>query len=62
MRAGVGRPPGPPEVVRRNRLLLTVTDGEMRLLRRLAEADEIPAGTLAYQLFSAGLKRRGARR
>lgn len=53
----MGRPAGPPEKVRRNRLTITVTDAELEKLQRKAAAEGRPFGTVAYELFSRALKR-----
>ena len=56
-----GRPKGtggPPEKVRRNRVVLMLTDAEFAKLNTLAEKADRPMGTEAYALFSSALKRR----
>lgn len=53
----MGRPPGPPEQVRRNRVTTTLTDAELRALERLAAERGVPAGTALYQLVKGKLGR-----
>jgi hypothetical protein len=53
----MGRPPGPPELVRKNRVVLLVTDEELLKLQRLSDDARRPLGTVAYELFSRALKR-----
>lgn len=56
----MGRPPGtggPPESVRRNRVVVMLTDAELATLHRLAESRELPLGTVAYQLLVRSLRR-----
>ena len=57
-RPKMGRPAGPPEKVRRNRVVVMVTDSELVRLTRLADAAGRPVGTLAYEIFARGLRRR----
>ena len=57
----MGRPAGtgkPPEEVRRNRVVVTLTDAELEQLDALADERDIPAGTAAYQLVARALRRR----
>lgn len=59
-RVGAGRPRGsgrPPEEVRRNRVVVMLRDAEMAKLERLAEARELPLGTMAYELLAPALRR-----
>ena len=54
----MGRPPGtggPPELVRRNRVVVTLTDAELAVLERMA--GDRPLGTVLYELVARGLKR-----
>ncbi len=56
-----GRPKGsggPPESIRRNRVVVLVTDSELAKLHRLARRWDLPSGTAAYQLLASALKRR----
>lgn len=55
-RPGAGRPAGPPELVRRNRIVVLLADAELDRLERIA--GERPLGTVAYELLSAAIKRR----
>jgi len=54
----MGRPAGPPENVRRNRVVVMLTDGELAKLNRLAEERHLPLGTAAYEFVARGLARR----
>jgi len=56
--AKVGRPAGPPEDVRRNRIVVMLTDGELAKLHRLAGEKDLPLGTVAYEFVARGLSRR----
>ena len=61
MRKKVGRPKGsggPTELVRRNRVVIMVTDGELQTLERLADAQELPVATAGYQILARSLRRR----
>lgn len=56
-----GRPKGsggPPENLRRNRVVVMLTDGELAKLERLAEEKSLPLGTVAYEFVARGLARR----
>jgi len=53
----MGRPPGPPEQVRRNRVTTTLTDAELRTLERMAVNRGLPAGTMLYELVKRALHR-----
>ena len=60
-RPKMGRPKGsggPPELVRRNRVTITLTDAELGELERLADERGIPLGRAAYEFVARGLKRR----
>ena len=57
-RLKMGRPAGPPEDVRRNRVATTFTDGELRELERMADERRIPVGTLLYELVKPKIRRR----
>jgi len=55
---GRGRPKGsggPPEKVRRNRVVVMLTDSELTKLERLAKG--LPLGTVAYEFVARGLAR-----
>ena len=57
----MGRPRGtggPPEQVRRNRVVVMLTDDELAELTKLADERELPLGTTAYEFVARGLKRR----
>lgn len=53
----MGRPPGPPEQVRRNRVAVMLTDAELATLHRMADAQAKPLGTVAHELLSKALRR-----
>ncbi len=57
-RKRVGRPAGPPETVRRNRVVAFVTDAELSKLHRISDERDLPMATVVYQLLVASLKRR----
>ncbi len=60
-RPGSGRPKGsggPPELVRRNRVVILLTDGELAKLRSLADERGLPPGTVAYEIVGRGLAHR----
>ena len=57
-RRGPGRPPGPLEQLRRNRLTIMLTDGELEQIRQLAEEEDSHVGTLAHGVLSKWLRRR----
>jgi len=54
----MGRPPGPPESVRRNRVGTLVTDGELVELQRLADARGVPIAAIIYEAVKRTLARR----
>ena len=57
-RKGSGRKPTSREgTVRRNRVVVTLTDSELAALNRLAEAQRLPLGTMAYGFVARGLRR-----
>lgn len=59
-RPGAGRPKGtggPPELVRRNRVVAMLTDAEFEKLQREAKASQVPLGTMAYEAICAFLNR-----
>lgn len=53
----MGRPPGPPESVRRNRVATTLTDAELQALTKLADSRGLPLGTMLYELVSKALRK-----
>jgi hypothetical protein len=55
--AKMGRPPAPPEDVRRNRVVVFVRDSELAALHRLADSHAQPLGTVAYELLAKSLRR-----
>lgn len=60
-RKGAGRKPGgggPVTVIRRNRVVVMLTDGELANLRRVAEGRELPLGTVAHEFVARALTRR----
>ncbi len=52
----MGRPPGPPEQVRRNRVAIMLTDAEFEVVERLAADQAVPLGTALYRLVSRALR------
>ena len=57
----MGRPPGsgkPPEEVRSYRVVMSLTRAELDTLERIADEQETPLGTAAYQILARALKRR----
>ncbi len=64
-RPGAGRPSGTgnPESARRNRVVVMVTDRELAHLKRMADREEIPLATWAYEVLARGMKQmRGSER
>jgi len=57
-RVGAGRPAGPIEELRRNRIAFMVTDTELAKLERLADERRLPLGTVAYEIVERALRRR----
>jgi hypothetical protein len=55
-RKGAGRPTLAEET-RKNRVAIMLRDDELVALRRLAERDDVPLSTAAYELVARGLKR-----
>ena len=54
----MGRPPGPPEKIRRNLVRAMVTDADLQKLERLADEQDLPLSTLVYEILARALKRR----
>ena len=54
----MGRPPGPPEKVRRNPIRAMVTDAELEQLERIADEQDRPLSTVVYEILARTLKRR----
>lgn len=57
-RPRMGRPPKSPEEARRNRVVVMVTDAELEKLQASAEDQDLPAGTVAYEVLAKWLRRR----
>jgi hypothetical protein len=57
-RPGAGRPRGPSGEVRRNRVVLMLTDTELAKLQRWANERRLPFGTVAYEIVERALRRR----
>ena len=60
-RLKMGRPKGsggPPENVRRNRVVVMLTDAELAKLHRLADGKGLPVGRVAYEMVARALGRR----
>ena len=57
-RPGSGRPRGPVADVRRNRVVVMLTDAELAKLHRMAEERALPFGTVAYEIVARALARR----
>ena len=57
-RRGSGRKPDFTEEVRRNRVVVMLTDDQFVRLQGLAEEEFLPVGTVAYQLLARVLMRR----
>ena len=58
-RKRMGRPPGsggPPELVRRHRVVVMLNDGELARLELLAAAKDSPLSTVAYELVARALR------
>ncbi len=56
-REGAGRKPGPRSKVRHNRVVILLTDAELKALQRRARQRKLPMGTLAYELVAKALRR-----
>jgi hypothetical protein len=54
----MGRPAKPREEVRRNRVVVMLTDEELAKLHRWAEERDLPLGTVAYEVVGRALARR----
>ena len=54
----MGRPAGPPETVRRNRVVTFLTDAEFEKLEALADEKDEPLSAVLYEILSRALKRR----
>jgi hypothetical protein len=51
----MGRPPAAPEIVRRNRVVTMVTDGELRTLSKLAHENNRSLSAIVHQILSQHL-------
>ena len=60
-RLGAGRPPGsgpgPSPDARRNRVAVMFSDAELRKVRAEAKRQNLPVGTLVYEIVSRTVKR-----
>lgn len=56
-KARIGRPPSPPDELRRHRVVVTLTEREFAQLFDLAEAENLPPGSKARQFVVAALAR-----
>jgi hypothetical protein len=59
-RRRMGRPKGsggPPELVRRHRVIVSLNAGELATLEAVADARNLPLGTAAYALLAPALRR-----
>ncbi len=54
----LGRPPGPPESIRRNRVVTLLTDAEFEKLTKIADKKDKSVSALVHQIVSRYLKRR----
>jgi hypothetical protein len=57
-RKRMGRPPGPAESVRRNKVGTTLTDAERGHLEQIAAERGVPVSVVIYELISRMLRRR----
>ena len=53
----LGRPPGPPEAVRRRRVVTLLTDAEFKELTRIAEAEKESVSALVHRIIARFLAR-----
>ena len=54
----MGRPAGPPEKVRRNRVTTFLTDAEFARLEAIADEKALPLSAAAHEILARSLKRR----
>jgi len=54
----MGGPPIPPESLRRNRVVVMLTDSERTVLERVAGSEGVPVGTAVYRIVSRALRRK----
>lgn len=57
-RHGSGRPRGPSGEVRRNRVVILLTDTELAQLHEIAHEYMLPIGSAAYEIVERSLRRR----
>ena len=60
-RKGGGRPKGsglPIEQIRRNRVVVMLTDAELARIKRIAHDEDLPVGTALYEICKRSLRRR----
>ena len=53
----MGRPPGPPQRVRPNRVVTYVTNAELAKLERIADREAKPLSAVVHQILSKSLDR-----
>ncbi len=53
----MGRPPGPPQKVRPNRVVTYVTNAELAKLERIADREGKPLSAVVHQILSRSLER-----
>jgi hypothetical protein len=53
----MGRPPGPPQKVRSNRVVTYVTNVELAKLERIADREEKPLSAIVHEMLSRSLAR-----
>ncbi len=58
-RSGAGKKAGPPGLVRRNHVVVLLTDAEFKALGTIAREEETPIGTAAHEIIARSLARRG---
>ena len=54
-RRRMGRPPCPPEIVRRNRVVTMVTDAELRKLSKVANDENRSLSAVVHEILSRHL-------
>ncbi len=54
----MGRPPQPPETIRRNRVATFLTDAEYAKLEEIADERDVPLSQVLYEFVSRALRRR----
>jgi hypothetical protein len=59
---GPGRPPKPRDQVRKNRVVILLTDDELDVIEELAAEQASTRGSVAYAFVARGLRRYRARR